>query len=317
MGEEKIGDDSTPAQGRSRTAYAKILAELDIAREQRNKRIALLEALSSPELNDGEGPHGVVSHVSRFTLSSEDIGILADVLLGIGDVKTLNLILESPGGDGTQVEKFVSLCRSSCKRFRVIIPNEAKSAATLISLGADEIVMGPCSELGPIDAQIEAMVAGVPRFISAQSFIDARDDLLQRHAECKNKGEDVEAILQMITTLDLPLIAECVRMMDFGRDVGKKLLCEHMFASDADRDAKSDKIVAQLSSVDRYKVHGRLINGQMARGMGLNVKIGGYEDTLWKTSFEYYQRASIALGRESGLKIFETSHDCFIARFEG
>lgn len=315
MEEEVKGD--RPRDAKARASYAKILEELDVAKSQREQRLGLLDTLSSTELNDGEGSHGTIAHLSMLALEGDDIGILADVLLGIGDVNTLNLILESPGGDGTQVEKFVSLCRSQCKRFRVIIPNEAKSAATLISLGADEIIMGPTSELGPIDAQIEAMIEGVVRYISAQSFIDARDDLLKRHAVLKKNGEDVDAILQMVMTLDLPFIAECEKLMDFGRDVGKKLLSTYMFKADPDKDAKSAKIVSELSSVERHKVHGRTISGQMARSMGLNVKLGGHDDKLWKTAFEYYQRASVALARGQGLKFFESKDDVFMARFPG
>jgi ClpP class serine protease len=145
-------------------------------------------------------------------------------MLNIGDVKTLNLILCSPGGDGVVVEKFVSLCRSQCKKFRVLIPYEAKSAATLIALGADEIIMGPQSEIGPIDAQVEVIANGVRRLISAQSFIDVRNELLEKHKEQLSKNEDTTATMQMIATLDLPFITECERLMDFGRDVAKKLL---------------------------------------------------------------------------------------------
>jgi len=105
--------------------------------------------------------------------SPNDIPALVNMLLQIGDVDTLSVVLHSPGGDGTVVEKFVALCRVQCRRLRVIIPHQAKSAATLISLGADEIIMGPSSELGPIDAQVPVTSAGVRRWISAQSFIDA------------------------------------------------------------------------------------------------------------------------------------------------
>ena len=45
-------------------------------------------------------------------------------------------------------------CKASNQRFIVVIPRIAKSAGTLIALGADEIHMGMMSELGPIDPQI-------------------------------------------------------------------------------------------------------------------------------------------------------------------
>ncbi len=235
------------------------------------------------------------------------------MLLKIGEVDTLNLILHSPGGDGAVVETVVSLCRTHCKKFRVIVPTEAKSAATMIALGADEIVMGPPSELGPIDAQIMVLVSGVYRYVSAQSFIDARNDLLKAHAEAVQKKEDTSAILQMIAGLDLPFIVECERQMEFGREVGRKLLTTHMFSGESDRDAMADKAVKQLSSVQLHKVHGRAINGQVAkRELALKVALCGYDDPLWKKAWEWYTRAEIVMARMKAVKFFETKAEVLI-----
>ena len=170
---------ASPGSTEGITSYSAILEEHDVARSQRETRRNLLQEIAAPAFNGDDGPNSVVAHLSQASLSSEDIPVLGNILLKIGDVKTLNLLLHSPGGEGTVVEKFVSLCRAQCKRFRVLVPNEAKSAATLIALGADEIVMGPPAELGPIDAQVKVVISGVPRYISAQSFIDTRDGLLK------------------------------------------------------------------------------------------------------------------------------------------
>jgi membrane-bound ClpP family serine protease len=52
------------------------------------------------------------------------------------------------------------LCRESAVgKFIVVVPRRAKSAATLICCGADEIHMGQMSELGPIDPQIDYLPA--------------------------------------------------------------------------------------------------------------------------------------------------------------
>lgn len=297
-----------------RATYSSILKEHDIDSGQREIRRAILTELSGDDFNDGPGPHATIAHLSLWTLTAEDIPILIDALLGIGEVQTLNLILESPGGDGSQVAKFVALCRNQCKRFRVIVPNEAKSAATLIALGADEIIMGPSSELGPIDAQIPAVIEGVRRYISAQSFIDARDDLLDRYDKRKAAKKDVEPILQMLTTLDMPFIAECERSMEFGREIGKKLLCDHMFSKKKGKVAKADKLVSELSSVKRFKVHGARIDGSTAKSLGLKIRMCGHDFGVWTKVWEYYTRAVLALRRGGGLKMFETKHDVFFAQ---
>ena len=44
--------------------------------------------------------------------------------------------------------------KASTGRVRVIVPDYAKSAGTLMALGADRIIMSETSELGPIDPQV-------------------------------------------------------------------------------------------------------------------------------------------------------------------
>ncbi|HWO22348.1 MAG TPA: hypothetical protein VNO30_26500 [Kofleriaceae bacterium] len=67
----------------------------------------------------------------------------------------IDLWLESPGGDAHAAYKLVLDLRARARRLRVVIPDYAKSAATLIALGMDEIFMSPAAELGPLDVQIE------------------------------------------------------------------------------------------------------------------------------------------------------------------
>lgn len=65
------------------------------------------------------------------------------------------LILKSPGGEVEPAYLISKMCnRLKRSQFIIGIPAEAKSAATLLSLGADELHMGAMSELGPIDPQI-------------------------------------------------------------------------------------------------------------------------------------------------------------------
>lgn len=298
-------------------SYTSILQEHDVARSQRETRIKLLQEMEGAEHNNGQRKNAVVAHIAREAITSTDVPILGSVLRSVGDVDVLNLILQSPGGEGTCVEKVVSLCRAQCKKFRVIIPNEAKSAATMIALGADEIVMGPCSELGPIDAQIPVISNGLFRYISAQSFIDAKLSLLKQYEDAAQANKDTKPILQMIASLDVPFIEECQRMMDFGRDVVEKLLAKHMFKRMRikDRTEKAKAVVETLSSVKLFKVHGRLIDGNTARSqLGLNVRLLAKDDGFWVKIWEYYNRAEIAMSNIASPKMFETRHEILAAR---
>ena len=74
--------------------------------------------------------------------------------------KDILLVLYSFGGDIASAYLISKLCREFTKgKVVVAIPRMAKSAATLICCGADEIHMGSLSELGPIDPQINGLPA--------------------------------------------------------------------------------------------------------------------------------------------------------------
>ncbi|MEH2485849.1 SDH family Clp fold serine proteinase [Bradyrhizobium sp. AZCC 2230] len=74
--------------------------------------------------------------------------------------KDILLVIDSPGGS-IEPAYLISktLKRLTAKKFIAAVPRRAKSAATLICLGADEIHMGMISQLGPIDPQISGLPA--------------------------------------------------------------------------------------------------------------------------------------------------------------
>lgn len=70
------------------------------------------------------------------------------------------LILLSQGGSIEPAYQISKLCKQwSSSKFVVVIPRYAKSAATLVALGADEIHIGPLGQLGPIDPQLGGLPA--------------------------------------------------------------------------------------------------------------------------------------------------------------
>lgn len=79
--------------------------------------------------------------------------------------KDVVLFLLSTGGAGEPAYQISKLCKSFAKSsFKVVVPRIAKSAATLIAIGADEIHLGLLGQLGPIDPQIDGLPAlGVSR----------------------------------------------------------------------------------------------------------------------------------------------------------
>ena len=81
------------------------------------------------------------------------INLFDKQLYKIGKKKKISLFLSSSGGSLDAPWPLVSLIREYCDIFEVIIPAKALSAATLVCLGADKIVMTPLSSLSPVDPQ--------------------------------------------------------------------------------------------------------------------------------------------------------------------
>ena len=298
-------------------SYTDILREYNNYSTQKNVRINFLKEIEKLEV-PAKKTVGVIAFICdessiHSSMNSRDIPAIGSALMSIGQVDILRLVINSPGGDGTIAEKIIEMCKCYCKRFEVIIPNMAKSAATMIALGSDEIVMGYCSEIGPIDAQVPIIVGNVPRYISAQSFIDSRRKLIKEYEQAVKDKKDTKLILQQIATLDLPFIEECEKYMNFSKDMADKCLTKYMFKkysrtkNSALLRSKIDKALKYLSSTEDLYVHGRMVNTHTAKTvLGLSIKSLGRDSIYWKKIWEYYVRANITLGRIKSVKLIET-----------
>lgn len=72
----------------------------------------------------------------------------------IEDKKPAGLLIESPGGDADYAYRIMRFFQRRVSDLTVIVPRYAKSAATLMALGATELIMGRDAELGPLDVQM-------------------------------------------------------------------------------------------------------------------------------------------------------------------
>lgn len=97
--------------------------------------------------SDRPGPVGARVAPDVIPLFSKQLHEIAPT----GKVQKIDLFLYSAGGDTMVPWRLVSMIREYCDQFSVLVPYKAHSAATMIALGADEIVMSDLSEISPID----------------------------------------------------------------------------------------------------------------------------------------------------------------------
>jgi hypothetical protein len=69
-------------------------------------------------------------------------------------IDVINVILDSTGGPLDSAYRTALYLARYARNLRVYVPRRAKSASTLIAVGANKIIMSPFSELGPLDTQI-------------------------------------------------------------------------------------------------------------------------------------------------------------------
>lgn len=89
-----------------------------------------------------------------------------------GSSAEIDVVINSAGGDADAAYKIIRLLKGRFKKVNVVVPLWAKSAATLLSLGADEIIMDEIAEFGPLDPQIQKEKEDSPDFDFETSLID-------------------------------------------------------------------------------------------------------------------------------------------------
>lgn len=111
--------------------------------------------------------------VVKDAIFPDSITFFEDLIYDADPAEPLHLMLSSPGGDGETAVRLARQAQSRCSELTVIVPDQAKSAATLLAMGAHEILMGPTSDLGPVDPQFQ--VEGIENLVSAKDILAALD----------------------------------------------------------------------------------------------------------------------------------------------
>ena len=235
-------------------------------------------------------------------------GIEQDDVLAFGDLlhdvsgQNIDLLLQSPGGDIDVAEKLVSLTASRCPSFRVIVAQSAKSAATLMALASDEIVMGDTSELGPIDPQVTVTTAQGQRMARpASSFLDGLE-LIKRQVDDEG-GELSPAFFPLLANLDPALLDYCQKAIERSQRFAEKWLLR----SQCEDEDKAAEIAKRLADTKQYLSHGAMIDYKEATALGLNVNYHEYDDELWQRIWRLYCKYEVNSTADGVGKVFESS----------
>ncbi len=154
------------------------------------------------------------ANISIVTINDEDIQALMEVTYQL-DGTNLDLILHSPGGSPEATEAIVSYLRSRFTDIRVIVPQIAMSAATMIACAANKVVLGKHSSLGPIDTQIIIPTALGNRTVAAQHVLDQFDRAKEECADSAN----LTAWVPILSQYGPDLLAQCESALQMAKEL--------------------------------------------------------------------------------------------------
>jgi len=210
-------------------------------------------------------------------------------------IPKISLYLYSRGGATLGAWNIVNLIRMFCDDFEVIIPSKAHSAATLISIGADRIIMTKQATLSPIDPSIngpynppaQGMAPGAKLPVSVED-VSKYFDLAKQ--ELGNKADLTNIFLHLATQVHPLALGNVTRSRS-----QIQMLAEKMLKHSITDDEKIKKAISFLCSDSGS--HDYTINRREA-GDSLNLPIEKPNDKL----YDLIKRIHIDIGAELKLR---------------
>ena len=257
----------------------------------------------------------VISFFTSFVypvgIENSDVGMLQEALRKSDLSKGFALFLSSPGGDALAAERIINVCRaySGTKKYQVIVAGMAKSAATLICLGASEIIMSETSELGPVDPQIVIKEGNSVKRFSIYKLVESYKELFE--AAVTTQGR-VEPYLQQLANYDEREITHFQSILELTKDITIKVLKDGMLKDD-EEDKIEEKIKIFLTP-ERAKIHERPIYAREVKSCGLKVRVEDLRSKFWSTVCELYVRLNNYVSHNDIAKCIESKDYSFIAK---
>jgi len=237
-------------------------------------------------------------------LDHRDAEQFYEILNALKPTKNLDLMILTPGGSSAAAFKISRMCQDYTEKtqgkFCVIVPYYAKSAGTILALGADSIIMGPPSELGPIDPQHLDQQHGqgyVP-------LLALRDALSYIESRVSTDPNLAAMYWPLVKEAGIRSIGYYDREVESSKQYAKILLENRMM-----RDHPERAIEISTKLVDYYKNHGHVIDRiEAEKQLGLVIEQPDLEQ--WQLMWQLHETYDFIIRREllkqRSIKIMET-----------
>lgn len=253
----------------------------------------------------------VILYATKWTQAGSpdipNVGIVDEDLQGIMEViqglsgPNLDLILHSPGGSLAAAESLVTYLRSRFSNIRVVVPQLAMSAATMIACAADSIVLGKHSFLGPIDPQVIVNTKLGQRMIPAQAILDQFEQAKKECQDPRNLG----AWLPMLEQYGPDLLVQCQNASKLSKELVKGWLARYMFKGERGGAAKAARVARWLADHRTWKSHNRHIPRELLESKGLKIEYLEGDQTAQDLFLSVFHAATQCFSMTPVVKIIE------------
>lgn len=210
-------------------------------------------------------------------IATDALEYFSEHLDKIGKVNKISLLLYTRGGDTMAAYSLVNLIRQFCEEFEIIIPSKARSSGTIISLGADNIIMTKQATLGPIDPSLNNPLnpqnplfpnnpqARIPVSVeSIQGFFD----LAKQELKLNNEANLKDVLLNLTEKVHPLVLGSVYRSRSQIQMVARKLLQKQIGAEQTE---KIEKIISFLCS-DSGSHDYAIYRNEARDELGLNIE---------------------------------------------
>lgn len=202
------------------------------------------------------------------------------------DEKDVDFLIISNGGDPITALRIMTILRERFDTVSVLLPYVAYSAATILSLGADKIIMHKYSNLGPVDPQLTVSHKGTDGKIDQLQFgsedITNFIDFLKKDVGISNQEYLANSTKDLIGQVGSLSIGSAKRSQRLSLTLSERMLLTHLKSK-----SKAKEIAQKLNS--SYYHHGYAVGRKEALEIGLPVEVpsSDLEDLLWKIWLDY------------------------------
>jgi hypothetical protein len=204
-------------------------------------------------------------------VSPEVVDIFVGHLDALWPAKKISLILHTNGGNTAAAWQLINLLHTFCDDLEVLVPSRALSAGTLISLGADRIVMTKQAILGPIDPSLDGpmnpIIPGTPNQRASVSVeaVQGYLDVAQNELSISDPTSLTQIWINLSDKIHPLVLGQIFRTREQIRTLAQRLLDHQKVAG-----KKAEGIIKFLCSDSGS--HDHSINRREARELGLNVE---------------------------------------------